>query len=96
MGSLVNVRGNTRRRQPITRTTVNRIEDLRGIELLTPIIDSVEHLPKNHLISILHDGRRDRDISESPGHILDMRGILRSIRIVSQPRQCTSQIEQVG
>ena len=75
---------------------MNRIEDLRGIELLTPIIDSVKNLPENRLISILHDRRRNRDISEPPGHILDMRGILRSIRIVSQPRQCTSQIEQVG
>ena len=78
MGSLVNMRGDTRRRQPIARTTVNCIEDLRGVELLTPIIDSVEHLPKNCLISILHDRRRNRDISKPPGHILDMRGILRS------------------
>ena len=96
MGSFVNMHGDTRRRQSITRTTVNCIEDLRGVELLTPIIDSVEHLPENCLISILHDRRRNRDISKPPGHILDMRGILRSIRIVSQPRQCTSQIEQVG
>lgn len=83
MSPLIDMRRNTRRRQTIARPTVNRIEDLRGIELLASIINSIENLSKNRLISILHDGRGDRDISESPGHILDMRGILRSIRIVS-------------
>ena len=96
MRLLVNVRCNARRRQTLVRPAVNRIENLCSIELLTPIIDSIEDLPENRLISILHDRRGNRDISEPPGNLLNIGGIFRSVRIFSQPRQCAPQIEQVG
>ena len=93
MRLLVNVCCDTRRRQPLARPAVNRIKDLRGIKLLPPVIDSVEDLSKNRFISILHDRRWNRDISEAPGNLLDMRGVFSAVRIVSQPRQRAPQIE---
>ena len=93
MRLLVNVCCDTRRRQPLARPAVNRIKDLRGIKLLPPVIDSIEDLPENHLICILHDRRWNRVISEAPGNLLDMRGVFSSVRIVSQPRQRAPQIE---
>ena len=93
MRLLVNMRRDTRRRQSLARLTMDRIEDLRRIELLTSIVNSVEDLSKNRFISILHDRRWNRDISEAPGNLLDMRGVFSSVRIVSQPRQRAPQIE---
>ncbi len=96
MRLLVNVCCDTRRRQPLARPAVNRIKDLRGIELLPPVIDSVEDLPENHLICILHDRCGNRYVSEPTSDILNVNDKICAVRIVSQPRQCTPQIEQIG
>ena len=93
MRLLVNVCCDTRRRQPLARPAVNRIKDLRGIKLLPPVIDSVEDLPENHLICILHDRCGNRYVSEPTSDILNVNGKIYAVRIVSQPRQRAPQIE---
>lgn len=56
---LVDVHGNPRRRQPRVRPAVDGIKYLRGIELLSTVVDPVEDLTENLLISVLHNRGRD-------------------------------------
>ena len=95
MSSLIDVRGDSRCRQIRIRTTVNGIEYLCRIESLSAIIDPVEDLAENLLIGVLHNGGRHRDPCEPPGDLLNMGGELGSIGVGPQPRERTTEIEQV-
>ncbi len=95
MSPLVNMCRDTRRRQPIAWPTVNRIENLRSIEFLTTVINPVKYLAKDCFICILHDCRRNRDVSKPASDLLNMNSKMRTVRIVSQPSQRAPQIEQI-
>ena len=84
---LVDVRGDPRRRQIRVRPAVDGVEYLCGVELLPAVVDPVEDLPENLLVSVLHNRGRYRNARETTRNLLDVRGKIRPVRVVSQPRQ---------